>query len=279
MPTYKLVTLKDPVTGEYLIPRTPLSLGYEVQPDGSLTPPIEMDAATLGGKPASEYMLKSEYTPVDLSDYLQASVADTKYAVKSHTHTTAQVTGLDGALAGKAAVSHTHTPSSIGAAAASHTHSIAQVTGLQSELDNLKTSGSEGKSLIASAITAKGVSTAADATFQQMANNIRAIPSGGHFVDKAPDSQRSDAYNKYYTFNIDAGYTLGTDVFICPLDFSYGVSHTNGGSANSNYSAMFNTTQTSNQITVKCLIGTFPLSSGTVTYMADLRTARIIYLH
>lgn len=108
MPTYKLVTLKDPVTGEYLIPRTPLSLGYEVQPDGDLTPPIEMDAATLGGRPASDYMLKSEYTPVDLSEYIKTSDADTKYAVKLHIHTTAQVTGLDGALAGKAAVSHTH---------------------------------------------------------------------------------------------------------------------------------------------------------------------------
>ena len=265
MPTYKLVTLKDPVTGEYLIPRTPLSLGYEVQPDGSLTPPIEMDAATLGGKPASDYMLKSEYTPVDLSVYLQTSVADTKYAPITHTHTTAQVTGLDGALAGKAAVSHTHT--------------IANITDLQTELDNLKTSGSEGKSLIASAITAKGVSTASDATFQQMATNIRAIPSGGHFVDKAPDSQRSDAYNKYYTFNIDAGYTLGTDVFICPLDFSYGVAHTNGGSSTSAYTSMFYTSQTGNQITVRCMTGTFPLSSGTVTYIADLKTARIIYLH
>ena len=55
MPTYKLVTLKDPVTGEYLIPRTPLSLGYEVQPDGSLTPPIEMDADTLGGYHATDF--------------------------------------------------------------------------------------------------------------------------------------------------------------------------------------------------------------------------------
>lgn len=88
MPTYKLVTLKDPVTGEYLIPRTPLSLGYEVQPDGSLTPPIEMDAATLGGKPASDYMLKSDYTPVDLSGYLQTSVADKKYALVNHNHDT-----------------------------------------------------------------------------------------------------------------------------------------------------------------------------------------------
>ncbi|AWB84761.1 hypothetical protein [Corynebacterium liangguodongii] len=42
-------------------------------------------------------------------------------AAASHTHTTAQVTGLDTALAGKAAASHTHT--------------IANVTGLQSALD------------------------------------------------------------------------------------------------------------------------------------------------
>lgn len=65
MPTYKLVTLKDPVTGEYLIPRTPLSLGYEIQPDGSLTPPIEMDAGTLGGHPANDFLLKTDDIDAD----------------------------------------------------------------------------------------------------------------------------------------------------------------------------------------------------------------------
>ena len=44
-----------------------------------------------------------------------------------------------------------------------------------SEITNLKSSVSEGKSLIASAITDKGVSTASDATFQTMANNILLI--------------------------------------------------------------------------------------------------------
>lgn len=43
------------------------------------------------------------------------------------------------------------------------------------QLDELKTSVSNGKSLIASAITDKGVSTASNATFQTMANNIRNI--------------------------------------------------------------------------------------------------------
>ena len=43
------------------------------------------------------------------------------------------------------------------------------------QLDEVKTSVSNGKSLIASAITDKGVSTASDATFQTMSNNIRKI--------------------------------------------------------------------------------------------------------
>lgn len=49
--------------------------------------------------------------------------------------------------------------------------------GIYTAVNELKTSVSNGKSLIASAITDKGVSTASDATFQTMANNIRSINS------------------------------------------------------------------------------------------------------
>lgn len=59
-----------------------------------------------------------------------------------------------------------------------HTHTISQVTSLQSEIDSLKTSVSSGKATIASAVTDKGVQTAADATFQQIADNINAIQTG-----------------------------------------------------------------------------------------------------
>lgn len=48
--------------------------------------------------------------------------------------------------------------------------------GLKSEIDSCFQSVSEGKSLVAAAVTDKGVATAADATFQTMSNNIRAIP-------------------------------------------------------------------------------------------------------
>lgn len=51
-------------------------------------------------------------------------------------------------------------------------------TDVQGAVTELFTSVSDGKSAIAAAITDKGVTTAADATFQQMANNILDIQTG-----------------------------------------------------------------------------------------------------
>ena len=59
----------------------------------------------------------------------------------------------------------------------SYTHPSSIQCNAASEINSLKSSVSNGKSLIASAITGKGVSTAATATFQTMANNIRSLPS------------------------------------------------------------------------------------------------------
>ena len=125
MATWKQVILKDPITGEYL---APLGGNYS----GG-------DADTLQGHPASDFLLKSEYTQVDLSEYLKTATADTKYALTSHTH------------------------------------EIGSINGLQTELNSLKSSVSEGKSLVAAAVTDKGVTTAAGATFQTIADNIGKI--------------------------------------------------------------------------------------------------------
>ena len=73
MEVYKIVTLKDPVTGEKLLPRIPQGLQYEVVGD-EITPPIDLtlDASTLQGHPASDSVLKSEsgtsYTKGDTAD-------------------------------------------------------------------------------------------------------------------------------------------------------------------------------------------------------------------
>ena len=61
---------------------------------------------------------------------------------------------------------------------ASYFGTATQYTELSSKYDQLFQSVSNGKSLIASAITGKGVSTASDATFQQMATNIGNIQTG-----------------------------------------------------------------------------------------------------
>lgn len=56
-----------------------------------------------------------------------------------------------------------------------YTHPSEIQCNASTEISSLKSSVSNGKSAIASAITGKGVSTAADATFQTMANNIKKI--------------------------------------------------------------------------------------------------------
>ena len=91
---------------------------------------------------SSKSIIDESGNPFDLSKYLTQETASTLYAAKTHTH------------------------------------EIANITGLQTELNSLKTSVSEGKSLIAAAVTDKGVQTAADATFQQMATNIGNIQTG-----------------------------------------------------------------------------------------------------
>ena len=83
---------------------------------------------------------------------------------------------------GTGATTAANARTNLGAAASSHTHTIAQVTNLQSEINSLKTSVSSGKAAIASAVTGKGVQTAADASFQTMANNINALPPGYKMV-------------------------------------------------------------------------------------------------
>ena len=95
--------------------------------EGGEFPPYEgIDADTLGGKPASDYVLDSELTEalagkadaVHTHEITQVNGLQTALDGKSpasHTHTTAQVTGLDTALAGKANSSHTHPASQISA--------------------------------------------------------------------------------------------------------------------------------------------------------------------
>ena len=55
----------------------------------------------------------------------------------------------------------------------------AKLNDLDGEMQEVFQSVSNGKALIASAVTDKGVPTASDATFSTMADNIESIPTGG----------------------------------------------------------------------------------------------------
>ena len=100
----------------------------------------------------------------------------------THTHTTAQVTGLDEALAGKASATHAHAIGDVtglqgaldGKAPTSHTHTIANVTGLQAALD--------GKALSSHS------HTIADTTGLQSALDGKAPTSHTHTASQISDA-------------------------------------------------------------------------------------------
>lgn len=76
-----------------------------------------------------------------------------------------------------------------------------------SELNSLKSSVSSGKQIVASAVTDKGVSTAADASFQTIANNINAISS----ITNSRSSLITTLYNdETYQLNVNSSYILVT---------------------------------------------------------------------
>lgn len=81
MATYKQVTLKDPKTGDYLIPRVYGTLSYQLV-NGEITPPFhpQLDAYTLQGHEANYFAI--------------ANHTHTQYAATSHTHSASQITGL-----------------------------------------------------------------------------------------------------------------------------------------------------------------------------------------
>ena len=82
--------------------------------------------------------------------------------------------------AGSASTVNGHTVNSDVPSGAKFTDTVYDDTGIRNEINTLKKSVSDGKTTVANAITAKGVTTATDATFTTMANNISQIESGGY---------------------------------------------------------------------------------------------------
>ena len=81
----------------------------------------------------------------------------------------------------------------------SSTSSIITSDNVQGAIDELFTFVSNGKALVASAITDKGVTTASDATFQEMANNVIKIQSMPDISNWNYRSSLSTSNNTYST--------------------------------------------------------------------------------
>ena len=135
--------------------------------------------------------------------YLETIATVVKMSETDSTKLSDKISNMDTAIAGKqpagsyAAANHNHNGVYQPAgsyAAANHSHNGANlsydstrsindvinnnyslIVNANNEINNLKTSVSNGKSAVASAITDKGVSTSATASFNTMANNIRKI--------------------------------------------------------------------------------------------------------
>lgn len=115
------------------------------------------------------------------------------------------------------------------------TSSIITGDNVQEAIDQLFTSVSNGKSLVAGAITDKGVSTSANATFQQMATNIGQIETDINFNIKSFSYRASSRGASYYTNNIsDLNASLNSEG-ILTLRSNGGISTTQG-SVNTDFS-------------------------------------------
>lgn len=93
-----------------------------------------------------------------------------------------------------------------------------KLTEVGTEISSLKKSVSDGKTLVANAITAKGVSTATDSTFSTMANNINSIktassisPSSTHSYGTSSASLRLSAGTYIVSFIGEGGCANGWD--------------------------------------------------------------------
>ena len=92
------------------VTKTTADATYQPKGDYLTEVPAEYLTQTEGN---AAYQPKGNYLTEIPAEYLTQTEGDAAYAAKAHTHQVADVTGLQGALDGKAASSHTHTVSQI----------------------------------------------------------------------------------------------------------------------------------------------------------------------
>ena len=142
--------------------------------------------------------------------------------------------------------------SNIGNTAAEDVSFVPGATGLSNNLQDavteLFTDVSNGKSLVAGAITDKGISTSANATFQQMATNIGQIETNNlpSWLSECDIYNAVSSYNEYRPF-----FVLASEKYIIPVIHIESVSDIDYLIDGSNYDGRYS-------------MGVFLLDSGTL---------------
>ena len=156
--------------------------------------------------------------------YLETCATVVKMSETDSTKLSDKISSMDTAIAGKqpagsyAAASHSHNGANLSFDSTRSINDVinsnySMIVNANNEISSLKSSVSNGKSAVASAITDKGVSTSATASFNTMATNIRAIPtrSGKSIWVTVP----SVAYS--ITFSATKGGTTAYSSYISAL--------------------------------------------------------------
>ena len=172
------------------------STSYDISPskDGTLNGFTSNDAASPTAWSAANAITTSDTNSTIFSKvttmiknvrWLYSKLGTTDFSATGQSTVTGALSALQTGLNGKAASYHSHTTAQL-PVSSSQTNSNSyiptsalvysmqqQINSLNDATNSLKTSVSNGKSSLASAITDKGISTSATATFDTMANNIR----------------------------------------------------------------------------------------------------------
>ena len=132
---------------------------------------LKTDASNVSMSTTDETLLSTKISNMDTAIAGKQPVGS--YAAASHNHSAANITSgtLDVARGGTGQTSVDTTPTS-------GSKKMCTSGGIYTAINELKTSVSNGKSAVASAITDKGVSTSVSDSFSQMATNINQIKTG-----------------------------------------------------------------------------------------------------
>ena len=109
------------------------------------------------------------------------------------------------------------------------------VSNINREITATKKSVSDGKSAVASAITAQGVTTAADATFNVMAANIDTMATNKYNAGIMAADARTNVNSANYKAGYDAGVTAGSSGKYTLTQETKEITYIQNANGNNNY--------------------------------------------